>query len=100
MCSAYRRPFTTTVPLVGASSPMIIRMVVDLPAPFGPRNPVTVPGLTVKSSRSTAVVSPYRFVSWCASIIRVVPSITGAGSPGASVTTLGTAGRPIRGTAD
>src|SRR5689334_6740165 len=23
---------------------MIMRMVVDLPAPFGPRNPVTVPG--------------------------------------------------------
>ena len=27
---------------------MIIRMVVDLPEPFGPRNPVTAPDLTSK----------------------------------------------------
>jgi hypothetical protein len=37
---------------------MIIRMVVDLPAPFGPRNPVTVPGAIVKLRECTAVVSP------------------------------------------
>ena len=43
---------------VGKSSPRIMRMVVDLPAPFGPRNPVTIPGLTWKSIPSTAVVSP------------------------------------------
>lgn len=40
-----------------------MRMVVDFPAPLGPRKPVTVPGFTTKSSRSTAVFSPYRFVS-------------------------------------
>src|ERR1700749_4147452 len=35
-------------------------MVVDLPAPFGPRNAVTTPGSTTKLSRSTTVLSPYR----------------------------------------
>ena len=31
-------------PASGCVSPTIIRSVVDLPAPLGPRNPVTVPG--------------------------------------------------------
>ena len=35
-----------------------MRIVVDLPAPFGPRKPVTMPGLTVKLMWSTATVSP------------------------------------------
>jgi hypothetical protein len=34
------------------------RIVVDLPDPFGPRNPVTMPGRTVKLSPSTARFSP------------------------------------------
>ena len=33
-------------------------MVVDFPAPFGPRNPVTIPGRIVKVTSSTAVVVP------------------------------------------
>ena len=52
------RPPTVADPAVGASSPRIIRMVVDLPAPLGPRNPVTMPGRTVKLRSSTAVVGP------------------------------------------
>ena len=44
-------------------------MVVDLPAPFGPRKPVTIPGRTVKSSRSTAILSPYLLLRPCAWII-------------------------------
>jgi hypothetical protein len=35
---------------------MIMRIVVDLPAPFGPRKPVTVPGRTSKVRPSTASV--------------------------------------------
>ena len=35
-----------------------MRMVVDFPAPFGPRKPVTMPGLTVKVRWLTAVFSP------------------------------------------
>src|SRR5690242_4337633 len=50
---------------------MIMRMVVDLPAPLGPRNPVTRPGRTVKETRSTAAVLPYLLVRFCASIIGV-----------------------------
>ncbi len=53
-CSAYRLPLTSTDPDEGRSRPMIIRIVVDLPAPFGPRNPVTIPGSTVKDNASTA----------------------------------------------
>ena len=45
-----------TEPDVGRSSPMIMRMVVDLPAPFGPRKPVTCPAWTVKLTPSTAVL--------------------------------------------
>src|SRR5215469_3735522 len=54
---------TVTRPAVGRSMARIIRIVVDLPAPLGPRNPVTTPGRTVKVSPSTAVFDPYRFVS-------------------------------------
>ena len=56
--SLYFLPATVTVPAVGLSRPMIMRMVVDLPAPLGPRNPVTVPGSTVKEMLSTASLSP------------------------------------------
>jgi hypothetical protein len=48
---------------------MIIRIVVDLPDPLGPRNPVTAPAGTSKVKLSTAVVVPYRLVSECAVII-------------------------------
>jgi uncharacterized protein YcnI len=34
------------------------RIVVDLPAPFGPRKPVTMPGWTVKLRSSTATLLP------------------------------------------
>lgn len=57
-CRAYGRPFTERAPAIGRSSPMIIRIVVDFPAPFGPRNPVTTPGRTVKSTPSTAALPP------------------------------------------
>jgi len=52
------RPLTVTEPLVGSSRPRIIRMVVDFPAPFGPRKPVTTPGWTVNVRSETAVVAP------------------------------------------
>jgi len=38
--------------------PRIMRIVVDSPAPFGPRNPVTVPDSTVNDRSSTALVLP------------------------------------------
>src|ERR1700686_2542156 len=66
--SPYLLPFTLVTPASGASSPMIIRMVVDLPDPLGPRNPVTWPGFTSKDRSSTATVSWYRFVTPLTSI--------------------------------
>ena len=57
-CRRYGLPFTVADPRVGASNPRISRMVVDFPAPFGPRNPVTLPGCTTKLRSSTATLSP------------------------------------------
>ena len=45
---------------LGVSRPRTIRMVVDLPAPLGPRKPVTRPGWTTKETSSTGVVLRYR----------------------------------------
>jgi hypothetical protein len=56
--SIYERPSMLTDPAVGASNPRIKRMVVDLPAPLGPRKPVTIPGFTWKLRSSTATFSP------------------------------------------
>src|SRR4051812_5375009 len=46
------------VPDVGWSSPTIIRIVVVLPAPLGPRNPVTTPGSIEQVRSSTARLLP------------------------------------------
>jgi len=54
------RPSMVAAPEVGATRPSSIRRVVVLPAPLGPRKPVTVPGSTSKSRRSTANTSPNR----------------------------------------
>jgi len=48
-------PFTVTLPEVGFSNPAIIRSVVVLPAPFGPRKPWISPGCTSRVTPSTAV---------------------------------------------
>ena len=48
---------------MGATRPVIIRIVVVLPAPFGPRKPVTVPGSSSNETSSTTVRSPYFLVS-------------------------------------
>src|SRR5882724_7255327 len=53
----------SAVPTVGESRPRITRIVVVLPAPVGPRKPVTFPGWTAKLSPSTAVTGPKRLVS-------------------------------------
>ena len=55
---AYGLPLTRTSPELGASRPRIMRIVVDLPAPLGPRKPVTLPGWTTKETSSTATVLP------------------------------------------
>ena len=50
------------VPAVGIMKPASMRIVVDLPAPFGPRNPSTSPRATLKVTLSTAVKLPNRLV--------------------------------------
>src|SRR5436190_10721142 len=70
-------PFTLTDPPVGWSRPRISRIVVVLPAPFGPRNPVIRPGSMVNDSWSTASLSPKRLVRPRASIIVDPPQARG-----------------------
>ena len=56
-------PRISIVPALGSSSPVSILMVVDLPAPFGPRKPKNCPGATLNVTFSTAVSAPKRRVS-------------------------------------
>src|SRR6478736_5510675 len=59
--SSTSKPPTVTLPSVGGMKPVIIRMVVDLPAPFGPRKPSTSPRSTVNEIPSTARFAPKDF---------------------------------------
>src|SRR5690606_21273807 len=93
--SAYRLPLTVTRPAVGRSSPRIIRIVVDFPAPFGPRKPVTRPGRTVNDTESTASFSPYLLVRSTASIIGFLSVLCAAGSCGRLHGRCPGAGRPL-----
>src|SRR4051812_33115737 len=68
--SVYGVPSTVAVPEEAGTRPVIIRIVVVLPAPFGPRKPVTVPGSRVKDTWSTTVRAPYCLVSPLTSIMR------------------------------
>src|SRR5574340_443298 len=52
------KPATRPSPELGKSRPHNMRMVVDLPAPLGPRKPNTWPFSTASETRSTATKSP------------------------------------------
>jgi len=64
----------------GLVRPTRIGMVVDLPAPSGPRNPVTRPASAVKPTSSTAVKAP-KFLVTDLMVIRVefLPDVVGLG---------------------
>ena len=64
-------PMGYAIDLLGRK-PVIIRMVVVLPAPLGPRMPTISPSSMRKETPSTAVKSPYRRVKACASIIVIL----------------------------
>src|SRR5690349_2407136 len=51
------------VPALRSRSPHTIRIVVVLPAPFGPSNPYVSPACTSKATSDTATRSPKRRVS-------------------------------------
>src|SRR5579863_49868 len=74
-CVATAKPPTVARPEVGGSSPQRIRMVVDLPAPLGPRNPKISPRFTSSETRSTAVKSPNRLTRF--SIRTAEPEVSG-----------------------
>jgi hypothetical protein len=64
------------LPEVGASRPVSILMVVDLPAPFGPRKPKNWPGATLRLTFSTAIKSPKRRVSPEVEIAATIASLS------------------------
>src|SRR6266705_1180017 len=84
-------------PEVGVARPSSSRMVVDFPAPFGPRNPVMRPGASSKDRSLTAVTVPYRLVSASTAMVLMavppegvvhvvrwtLPTVGGAAAPGA-----------------
>jgi len=51
-------PSTVDPPAEGRVNPQIIRIVVDLLAPLGPRKPVTCPVGQLKDTSSTLVRAP------------------------------------------
>ena len=53
-------PATRAVPEVIESSVVSMRIVVDLPAPFGPRKPKISPASTRRSTPRTASTTPAR----------------------------------------
>src|SRR4051812_40594782 len=63
------RPLTLIVPLVGRSSVVSILIVVDLPAPLGPRKAKISPRCTENEIASTAVTAPNFLLSSATSII-------------------------------
>jgi hypothetical protein len=71
-------PATRADPEVMVIRVVSMRTVVDLPAPFGPRNPKTSPSATPRSTPRTASTVPLRprncLTSWVASTARAIRS--------------------------
>src|SRR5580704_2244538 len=57
-CVATSKPLTLALPEVGVSNPQSTRMVVDFPAPLGPRKPKISPLDTSRETWSTATKEP------------------------------------------
>src|SRR3954469_4730240 len=79
-------PPIVTSPAVGGMKPVIMRIVVLLPAPFGPRKPRTSPFSTVKETPLTATFGPKVFLKFWTLIMcslsdvgKRPPSIRGRG---------------------
>src|SRR5260370_22090990 len=70
-CSRTSKPATLAEPAVGGRKQVRTRIVVVLPAPFGPRKPTICPFSTSKEMLSTATVRAYRLVRPSTFIIRV-----------------------------
>ena len=68
-----RGPCTEAVPAVGAMKPVSMRIVVDLPAPFGPGSPAPRRASTAKLTSSTACTGPNRLASRSRRTISALP---------------------------
>src|SRR5690554_6949863 len=79
-------PQIVAVPDVGGRKPVIIRIVVDLPAPFGPRKPSTSPLSTANDTPRTAWIGPKlrlrSFMVSIPSLLVVAPVPPGGGTEG------------------
>src|SRR5205814_552141 len=62
-CAMTSYPATVALPAVGLASVQSMLIVVDFPAPFGPRKPNTSPVATLKSTPRTASTSSKLFAS-------------------------------------
>src|SRR6266851_9774287 len=60
-------------------NPVIIRIVVDFPAPFGPRKPSTSPRSTENDTPSTARFGPKVFTKFSTLIMRLIQIFFGVG---------------------
>src|SRR5579871_6784039 len=72
-CSSTSNPATLAVPALGGRKQVSTRMVVVLPAPFGPRKPTICPFSTSNEILSTATVRAYRLVRPSTLIMLVYP---------------------------
>src|SRR5229473_2110856 len=72
VCEEKSSPSSCMRPEVGSSSPVSILIVVDFPAPLGPRKPKNCPAVTRRSTLSTAMSAPKRRVSFSVTMAKSV----------------------------
>src|SRR5579864_1813302 len=72
---------TVSSPRDGGRKPEIMCMMVDLPAPFGPRRPVTPGPMDIVTSL-TATTLPYQRDTLRSSIVIRIGSLSGTSRPG------------------
>src|SRR5450755_3716191 len=82
------RPATRALPDVGLRSVQRTEIVVDLPAPLGPRNPKISPRRTARSMPRTASTVPYLLTRPVTSMTRSRPSSAGGLGRSASATAV------------
>src|SRR5467141_1229636 len=86
---------TLTLPSVGGMKPVIIRIVVDFPAPFGPRKPSTSPRSTENDTPSTARFGPNVFTRFSTLIMRFIQIPIGVGESDKPVQLAGAGVVPV-----
>src|SRR6056297_2703198 len=88
-------PQTRAVPPEGARKPVIIFIVVDFPAPFGPRKPSTSPFATEKVMPRTAWIGPNDLARLSTSIICMLVGTDAVEDAARERATVGRRLRPV-----